>query len=483
MRRASARARVAAVAAAAALVGLTPSVSAAPGPTTPLGTAPPPSSSLTPVVTAQDGGPARIIQAASTLGHVLTVHVLVPEEFDDVPRLLTTVTEDRRVVGSAAGAGRQRPGTRYWSGGTSGEKSPVPSSSPLLSASGPYSAVVEVDGQAQRLVLRRGSGITARLAPRLTPDLPPASFWVTSSGPITWLATRVHVGPASGGHDVLTVRWAGPDGVLRTVPPPRGGVRGYAVDGSRIAYWDRAGTTRLLDVVTPRSSGNPHVVARGAVVTTALTAAPSTWLSGRYLLQSRSVLDLVSGRRRHLTGDYRCPAVSGSIAVCQDNLSGVYTLDLAVRGSYFRRVPGLVAAWVQAAGRTVVSPEGDPASATQLRVTAIPADAGSVGRPRVLGPWASQRTVVRGRSCWAPEWSVSQSLTRWKVALRSTSGRLVRTWSGAAPDGALSGVRWCPSTAAAGIYRWTLTGSGPTGGPVATSGTGRATGTVALRRA
>ncbi|MFN8170144.1 MAG: hypothetical protein U0S36_15370 [Candidatus Nanopelagicales bacterium] len=416
--------------------------------------------------------PARMLHLTATVGRVLAVYVRSDEQRGELARRMDTVLVERRILAAGTAPVSTRAGTEYW---TSAAVTPEPlrAPSPVLTASGPYSATTESRGAAQKIVLRRGAAITARVA---------SHGVLASSGPLTFEASSIPGSSADQWRYDLS--WMGSDGRRHRLPRPAGGIVTYAIDGQRIAYRDTTGANWLLDVLAPRSGTNPrritgHLPLRVDYVSPAPTGG---LLSGRFLVASRAVLDLTTGRTRRLTGNYHCPAIAGQLLLCVDGGRQVYTLDLSRAGSSYRRIAGLTAYSILPAGASLVTTDDDATWVHQARVTAIPAANGSVGAPRLLGPWAPNGREVSRAFCWKPEWTVTQVLSRWKVALRSPSDRVVRTWTGTAPDGGLGGVRWCPGRAASGDYTWTLTGSGPTGAPVATIGSGRPTGTITVVR-
>lgn len=357
-----------------------------------------------------------------------------------------------------------------------------PATSPaLMSVSGAFSSVLQYD-HGPALWVRRG-GSTVAIDRSLSDKVTITA--IATSGPYTLYAASDH-----------TVHLLRPDDPTRSWLPllTSSGTGLIAQDGQYSAYQTTDGAVRLLDTGAARSSRNPRVV-----VGFGSQPVRAMWLSAGWLVaqyrgsdgQMRLFVGNVTRRTQRTVaiGPARtCDAMSGRIVACRTSTGQVQTMDVGATTLRFVTVAGAVA-WsglpVALSANKLLWVERSAGSyPTRVLAAPLPTASGSVGRPRLLGPWQSWGAVTSNASssfCWRPQWTLSNPVTRWKLTLRSTTGRTVKTFTGTTAD-SVSGVAWCPGRTTPGNYRWTMTGTGPTGAPVATIGTATPTGTVRVVR-
>jgi hypothetical protein len=335
------------------------------------------------------------------------------------------------------------------------------------------SALPETSGQ---VVLRDGARVTGRVAGYPTT--------VSTSGPYTAM-TFIGIGSA-------TTWVVGPTGQrLATLA----GASLAVQDGTRTAYQLRDGSLWVRDVTAPVSSTNPRKVASPCGGKSA--CVDRLFLSGSRLVATAKgrlvVVDVVRRTTRSVAlGARTCADMSGPVVLCPlyTPYPGVgQTIDTSASRLVFRSLPGGVVATLFAGRLVGWAAAPDPATlmATRVGLAPLPVTNGAIGRPRVLGPWSPYGDVLSTAYPWRPQLSVTDPLTSWTLTMRSASGRVVRTWTGRAADAEIRGIVWNARDShgralPVGTYRWTLTGTSRYGAPVATTGSGTATGTVRIVR-
>lgn len=357
--------------------------------------------------------------------------------------------------------------------------------SDVFGLSGTWSAVPEwpsSTAKTQSLTIRHGSTATAAIG------IGTGVRQVAQSGPYTAYIYGSDAVPARNGAVV------GPNGALVAALPATTNL--VAQDGSRTAYALADGSLWLRDESKPASSTNPRKI----------RSACDCWslqLSSRWLVTSNGstvkITDISSWTTRSVgtgTAYMSCTDLNGPVVTCMDlgsDTNSVYTLDVSSSTLAFTPLAtpsvGFGSQVLGMAGHDVFWPGSvDPFEGytTTAKIAPLPTARGNVGHPRLLGPWAAFGQVVStGGPAWTPQWALSDAASAWTLTLRNSAGSTIKTWKGSALDGDLKGVSWngrLASGAAApiGTYRWTLTGSGPFGTPVAVTGSGLATGTITV---
>ena len=425
---------------------------------------------------AAPGTSATVIGAVGSLGHLLMTYQTGRPDLPSstgvtvvlrkvTPTGTTALMSDQRAVtgGGPLGAGF----------GVSGSRTAIPD----------YVA----DGRME-LVLRDRWAVTGRV--------PLGTLGVSEiamSGPWTLYA----VPPATGGAP-YTVRWT--DAYGRTQLVTRAGTTHIAQDGPLSAYQTTDGWVWVRDENAPASRTNPVRVMRPAGRSVAMRTQ-AIWLSaGRLVVEidgSLLVTDMARRTTRSIASPWTCDQMTGHVLACRDQTAGrVLTLDTAAPRLVFRAVAGATLPgdpwWTPTAfvGRLLAAPSGtDPATGatTTIRVAALPTANRDSTPTRVLGPLAPTGNVVSGSKVvafgWCPAGSFTDPVSSFAITLRGPSGKVVRTWKGSAPDGAIRASCWWPfPPTALGTYRWTLTGTSAYGAVLDAKGTGAATGTFRVVR-
>jgi hypothetical protein len=356
-----------------------------------------------------------------------------------------------------------------------------------IALSGSRSVVLHENADGSEwLILRNGTKVTHRV--KVGPDL--IDFAI--SGPL------VAYSSVKSGSKVI-----GPDGsTVITLPK---GLRAVAQDGNSTAYMTQDGSIYVRDDYAPISKTNPRKVVNKCAAIANSFCRMQLQFSAGYVLATDitsnrfiyKAYDIAHKTQRTLPNAYA--DVNGTTVLLRElgrdplpSTLHISTLDLAKKSAAPIAVvdsqitdPGPVFA----GHKLVWATSTDAVAATRsetLSIAPLPAAADSIGHPRLRGVWSAHgQTLSLKSGAWSPQMAVSDQLTSWTLTMRNSHGAVVRVWHGTTKDGSINGVSWNgrgPNgrEVAIGKYTWTLTGTGPYGGPLATSGSGAASGRVVV---
>lgn len=418
-------------------------------------------------------GVYRLTPGASTLGpRIVAFGASAPLGIEaSAGRLLTKLP-------TRAGTTVERPvaasedDTRLSAGGVATLTPTSTDSDPPVSSGG-HSARLECRGSTCTAVVQDGADVIARY------DVPRLAYRVALSG--QWLLVAVTSDTETAGvpDDGYTIVIDLDSGDRIRLPQTT------ALSGSRVAYLLRSGEVDVRDVAT----GEVRVVrAAGAPPDAAPHFRPATSiveLSGDWVLwviptangtpAEAEAVDLRTGRRVDLPGT--TPATGGDHAEIElaDGVAAwidpgdraVHLFDLVgggdeVVGEARARYPNRD--WLALTDEFVAWVAPDDTTHVLALDGAVPVPPAPLGgiTPPAVSPDGDGHT-----DSYRPQLDASRPLASWTMTVRKAGGKKVRTLNGAARDGGIrptwNGRNGSGRRVRDGLYRWSVTGTAPTG--------------------